>query len=242
MINISRRGFIERAGRLAVAGTATPFVLSLAAAGEAAAATAPDYKALVCIHLAGGNDYANTLIPADPGRYADYARLRQGLALSSDSIAATTMWTPDPNAALPGGQQYALAPGLAPLLPVWNAGRMAAILNVGTLVQPVIKAQYTSRNVPLPPKLFSHNDQRVIGWQATRKERTADGVVAWATCCRAATVTPHSPVSTPAAALYSSRAIVRCNIRSRRTVRWCSTITRPRCSARPRSATRYGRC
>jgi len=174
MTNLSRRGFMERAGLLAVAGSAAPFVLSLAAAGEAAAATAPDYKALVCIHLAGGNDYANTLIPADPARYAVYAQLRQGLALSADSIAATTMTTPDPNAALPGGQLYALAPSLAPLLPVWNAGRMAAVLNVGTLVQPVTKTQYNAHSAPLPPKLFSHNDQQSY-WLAGAPEGANSG-------------------------------------------------------------------
>ena len=39
------------------------FVMNLAAMGEAAAATASDYKALVCVFLYGGNDYANTLVP-----------------------------------------------------------------------------------------------------------------------------------------------------------------------------------
>jgi uncharacterized protein (DUF1501 family) len=174
MINVSRRGFMERAGLLAVAGTAAPFVLSLAAAGEAAAATAPDYKALVCIHLAGGNDYANTLVPADLARYAAYAQLRRSLALSANSLAATTLATADPAAALPGGQLYALAPGLAPLLPVWNAGRLAAVLNAGTLVQPVTKAQYAARSVALPPKLFSHNDQQSY-WLAGDPEGANSG-------------------------------------------------------------------
>lgn len=59
----SRRAFLKRTALLGMAGTATPFVSSLAAIGEAAAATASDYKALVCVFLYGGNDYANTLIP-----------------------------------------------------------------------------------------------------------------------------------------------------------------------------------
>ena len=174
MDNISRRDLIGRAGLLAVAGTAAPFMLSLAAAGQAAAATAPDYKALVCIFMSGGNDYANTLIPADIARYATYASLRQGLALSANSIAATTLNTVDPAAALPGYQRYALAPDLAPLLPIWNAGRMAAILNVGTLVQPITKAQYLAHSVALPPKLFSHNDQQSY-WLAGDAEGANSG-------------------------------------------------------------------
>ena len=39
----SRRAFIKRASLLSMAGSASPFVLNLAAMGEAAAATASDY-------------------------------------------------------------------------------------------------------------------------------------------------------------------------------------------------------
>ena len=47
--------------------------MNLAAIGEAAAATASDYKALVCIFLFGGNDYANTVTPYDQASYDLYA-------------------------------------------------------------------------------------------------------------------------------------------------------------------------
>ena len=63
-MNASRRAFLQRASALSLAGTAVPWALNLAAMGEAAAATATDYKALVCVFLYGGNDYGNTLIPA----------------------------------------------------------------------------------------------------------------------------------------------------------------------------------
>jgi uncharacterized protein (DUF1501 family) len=70
--DFSRRAFLQRASALSIAGAATPFVLNLAAIGEAAAATASDYKAIVCVFLYGGNDYANTLIPADTANYNLY--------------------------------------------------------------------------------------------------------------------------------------------------------------------------
>jgi uncharacterized protein (DUF1501 family) len=76
--------------------------------------------------------------------------------------------------ALPNGRQYALAPQLAPLLPIWNAGKMAALLNVGSLIQPTTKAQYTAKSVPLPPKLFSHNDQQSV-WQSSLPEGATSG-------------------------------------------------------------------
>ena len=166
----SRRAFLKRSAALGLAGTATPFVTSLAAIGEAAAATASDYKALVCVFLYGGNDYANTLPPYDQASYNLYYAARSNIALARDSLAATAL---TPTNGL-GGRQYALAPTMAPLLPLFNAGKMAVALNVGTLVQPTTKAQYTANSVKLPPKLFSHNDQQSY-WQASSPEGATSG-------------------------------------------------------------------
>jgi uncharacterized protein (DUF1501 family) len=76
--------------------------------------------------------------------------------------------------ALPGAREYALAPALAPWTELFNTGRMAAVLNVGTLIQPTTKAQYQARAVPLPPKLFSHNDQQSY-FQASSPEGATSG-------------------------------------------------------------------
>ena len=48
------------------------------------------------------------------------------------------------------------------------------MLNVGTLVQPISKTQYTAKSVPLPPKLFSHNDQQSV-WQSSAPEGATSG-------------------------------------------------------------------
>ena len=170
-LDASRRAFLKRASVLSVAGSATPFLMNLAAIGEAAAATASDYKALVCVFLYGGNDYANTLVPYDTTRYNFYVSQRPNLSYSQASLAPTVLV---PTTALPGGAQYALAPELAKLLPLFTAGDMAVMLNVGTLVQPTTKAQFTARNVQLPPKLLSHNDQQSY-WQASSPEGAASG-------------------------------------------------------------------
>ena len=50
----SRRAFLKRSGALGIVGAASPFVVNLAAIGEAAAAVNTDYKALVCIFMFGG--------------------------------------------------------------------------------------------------------------------------------------------------------------------------------------------
>jgi hypothetical protein len=64
---------------------------NLAAMGEAAAAGATDYKALVCVFLYGGNDYGNTLIPVDAVSYTAYHGMRPTLAYSAASLVPTTL-------------------------------------------------------------------------------------------------------------------------------------------------------
>jgi len=170
-MDVSRRAFIKRASAISLAGSAAPFVLNLASIGEAAAATASDYKALVCVFMYGGNDYANTLVPYDNAQYATYTAQRGPLAYSQAALAATVL---APTTPLPGGAQYALAPELGKLVPLFNAGKMAVMLNLGTLVQPTTKAQYQANSVRLPPKLLSHNDQQSY-WQTSSPEGASSG-------------------------------------------------------------------
>jgi uncharacterized protein (DUF1501 family) len=139
--------------------------------GEAAAANATGYKALVCVFMYGGNDYANTVIPYDPTSYALYNGQRAAIALQRANLTATAL---TPTVALPSGRQYALAPELSGLMPIFDASKMAVLLNLGTLVQPTTKAQYTAKSVPLPPKLFSHNDQQSY-WQSSSPEGSRSG-------------------------------------------------------------------
>lgn len=169
--NASRRAFLQRASVLSIAGAATPWALNLAAIGQAAASTAADYKALVCVFLYGGNDYGNTVIPYDTSNYSLYNAARPNLAYARSALDASVLV---PTTALADSRQYALAPELAPLLPIFSAGKMGVLLNIGTLIQPTSKAQYTAQSVPLPPKLFSHNDQQSV-WQSSSPEGATSG-------------------------------------------------------------------
>ena len=169
--NASRRAFLKRGTALSLAASAAPWAMTLAAMGEAAAATATDYKALVCVFLYGGNDYANTLVPYDQASYNTYAGFRSNIAIDRTTLGPTVL---SPTIALPNGRQFAMAPGLAPLIPIFDACKLSVILNIGTLMQPTTKAQYTSQSVRLPPKLFSHNDQQSY-WQASSAEGAASG-------------------------------------------------------------------
>ena len=177
----TRRAFLRRSGQLGLAGTALPFALNLAAMGEAAAFTATDYKALVCVFLYGGNDYANTVVTYDDPSYLKYSAIRGGnglggggIAIPRSALGATLL---NPTAALPGGRQYALHPSMSGLTGLFNNGKAAVQLNVGPLVVPLTRAQYNGSNrslYPLPPKLFSHNDQQSV-WQSSSPEGSTIG-------------------------------------------------------------------
>ncbi len=169
----SRREFLKRSSAFSVAGAAAPWALNLAAISEAAAQSATDYKALVCVFLYGGNDHGNTLVPYDQTTYDSYATLRSTLATARSALDATAL-TPAAGFELPNGRQYALAPQLSALKPVFDAGRMGVLLNIGPLSQITSKTEYNARSVPLPPRLFSHNDQQSI-WQASSPEGSASG-------------------------------------------------------------------
>jgi uncharacterized protein (DUF1501 family) len=166
-VNQSRREFLRTVAKLSVAGGATPFAVNLAGIGAAAAQTANDYRALVCVFLFGANDHNNTVMPYDTANFNAYVAARAGL-----TRAQADMLPLDPATPLTGsnaGRQFALPKEMAPMKALWDQGKLAIVANVGTLIQPVTKAQYQARTVPLPPKLFSHNDQQSI-WQASAPE------------------------------------------------------------------------
>jgi uncharacterized protein (DUF1501 family) len=177
----TRRAFLRRAGQLAFTGAALPTALNLAAMAEAAAFNATDYKALVCVFLNGGNDYANTVINYDNASYDQYSAIRGGganrtaggVALAQAALTPTLL---NPTLALPGGKQYALHPSMTGLAGLFNSGACAVQLNVGPLVVPLTRQQYNSNNAayPRPPKLFSHNDQQSV-WQSSQPEGATTG-------------------------------------------------------------------
>jgi uncharacterized protein (DUF1501 family) len=180
--NHTRRAFLRRSAQLAFTGAALPTVLNLAAMGEAAAFNATGYKALVCVFLNGGNDNWNTVVPYDNSNYDLYSAIRGGganrtaggVALGQAALTNTLL---SPTTPLTDGKQFALHPAMTGLAGIFNAGQAAVQLNVGPLVVPVTKAQYEGSNralYPLPPKLFSHNDQQSV-WQSSSPEGSTVG-------------------------------------------------------------------
>ena len=128
-----------------------------------AGAPQPDYKALVCLFLAGGNDANNLVVPADASGYSAYATARGALALPQTSLLPI---------ATPGGdgRAWALHPAMTDLKSLYDRGKLAVVANVGTLIQPITKSQFNawengnSAALPVPKALFSHSDQ-IEQWQ-----------------------------------------------------------------------------
>jgi uncharacterized protein (DUF1501 family) len=73
----TRRALLRMGGALSLVGAASPFVLQLATMGAAAAQAAPpDYKALVCVFLLGGNDSNNMVLATDTDSWGRYFAAR----------------------------------------------------------------------------------------------------------------------------------------------------------------------
>lgn len=142
---ITRRQLLRNLG-----GTA--LLASLGRINALAANNPPDYKALVCIFLAGGNDGHNTVVPLTQAEYNAYHAARGALALPDNNGALLPVETPN-------GTPYGLNPGLTALHPLWAQGRLAVLANTGLLVQPTTRPLYLNHAVPLPTNLFSHSDQ-----------------------------------------------------------------------------------
>jgi uncharacterized protein (DUF1501 family) len=151
---LTRRRFLRAAaaGGVAYALGRTPGVTYAQMAGDGSLS---DYRALVCVFLFGGNDSWNMVVPASDAEHAVYAGTRQNLAVAKETLLPLHLAVPDAS-----GWSFGLNPAMAGLADLFNAGRAAIVANVGPLIAPATLAEYQNGSVPLPPQLFSHNDQQ----------------------------------------------------------------------------------
>lgn len=163
----TRRQFLRRSACAAVGMTAmgnTIFDLQRIAA----AAPLVDYKSLVCVFLYGGNDGNNVIVPTLAGDYAQYAAVRDALALPQSSLLPL-----HPLSTPPGdSRQWGLHPSLKGVQSLFNSGKAAMVANVGPLVAPLTREEYLNRTVAVPPQLFSHSDQ-TVHWQTSLPDQPA---------------------------------------------------------------------
>ena len=183
-MNFNRREFLRRSICSALGGVALYSQLGnlklVEAAIRAKGVPFPDYKALVCVFLHGGNDSCNTIVPYDAAHYATYQTTRPAMALSQAAVQALSLTPQAIQPGLPGGPpsdgaSYGLHPSMPEMRALFNQQHAAIIANVGPLLGPITKAQYQNPAFPRPPQLFSHDDQAAF-WQTSRPDNAnADG-------------------------------------------------------------------
>jgi uncharacterized protein (DUF1501 family) len=167
---LTRRDFIRQAA-CATVGTAalTSTIRDLRFMNAAVAQTnINDYKALICIFLAGGNDSNNLIIPTIQSEYDNYAAIRTPvLAIPLDPADAPANQIVKPVVSdNPDGHGYGFHPACPEFVTLFNEKKLAPIFNTGVLVYPITRAQYQAGGIYRPPQLFSHSDQ-VTQWQTS---------------------------------------------------------------------------
>jgi uncharacterized protein (DUF1501 family) len=160
--NTSRRQFLGQASCAAVSSIPVlNTMLNLSLTEKLAAVTAPtnsEYRAVVCVFLAGGNDSYNMLVPRQAAAYAQYQASRANLALSPAQLI-------DINPI--GLPNFAVHGGMPEIASLFQNGKAAFIANVGTLVEPVSnRTQVAQFSKQLPLGLYSHSDQ-IEQWQTS---------------------------------------------------------------------------
>ena len=160
---LNRRNFLGQASCAAIGSiTSMNTLYNLMATNRlSVASTTPptDYKALVCILLAGGNDSFNMLMPKGDAEHAKYAVTRSNLAIPKEDIIGLSGTN--------SGYSLGIHPSMAPMASMYEAGDLAFIANAGTLVEPIANVtEYRSTLKKKPLGLFSHSDQ-IEQWQTS---------------------------------------------------------------------------
>ncbi|MEM9292699.1 MAG: DUF1501 domain-containing protein [Acidobacteriota bacterium] len=173
---LSRRRFLGQASCSAIGATslfstllnlrsANALALETTRADLSATIAAPkalpgsDYKALVCLFLAGGNDSFNMVVPRGTAEHREYSTIRADLALPASSLLPL-------NGAGTDGREFGLHAGMPEVRSLYDQGDLAFVANVGSLVEPTTKTGIVNGNARLPLGLYSHSDQ-IMHWQTS---------------------------------------------------------------------------
>ncbi len=152
----SRRDFLRTSAcalsGMALATTMDQFGVVHALTPQAA----PDYKALVCVFLNGGNDGNNTFL--DLNQYNQYSTARNAAQLAIPQASFL------PVSPVSGGS-FGFHPNMPEMQSLFNSGKLAVLCNNGPLVEPLTRTTYQNGSGKKPLQLFSHSDQ--VGQYAT---------------------------------------------------------------------------
>jgi len=166
MKKLNRRDFIGQAscagmGYLTLLNTYLNFkAINGASISNSSVLDANDYKAIVCILQAGGNDSFNMLVPYEQNAYDIYQTTRGGAHISRNNLLPINQVGENIN-----NPAYAVAPTMSGVQTLFNQRRLSFLANVGTLLKPNTTINDFENNVNVPLKLMSHSDQ-IQQWQS----------------------------------------------------------------------------
>jgi uncharacterized protein (DUF1501 family) len=118
-----------------------------------------EYRAIVCLFLYGGNDSNNLALPRESSAHTKYLASRTVVGIPQNQILPL-------NSLNDNGMQIGLHPNMAGCQTLYNAGKLALVTNVGTLVAPATMNDYRQGSAAIPDNLFSHEDQQ-MAWQTS---------------------------------------------------------------------------
>ena len=164
----NRRDFLIRTtcatlGAAAFQGTVRQFGLANLLATQNT--ITPNYRALVCVFLNGGNDGNNMVIPTDATGYTNYFNVRNGAGLAIPQASILPINNPPSTP----GQSFGFHPNMPEMAALFNSNKLAVVSNVGPLVEPMTQSEYMSNTKKKPYALFSHSDQ-VQAFQSGRSD------------------------------------------------------------------------
>ena len=146
----TRRDFLRTSacalGGMALASSLDTFGVVHALTPQAA----PDYRALVCVFLNGGNDGNNMFL--DLNQYSQYSTARNAAQLAIPQASFLSV------APVSGGS-FGFHPNMPEMQTLFNQGKLAVLCNNGPLVEPLTRTTYQNGTGKKPLQLFSHSDQ-----------------------------------------------------------------------------------
>lgn len=158
--DLQRRRFLRT---LLASGAAATMLPHMNLVGQALAGTPAQggYRALVCVFLLGGNDSFNLLIPHSQAEYNIYEASRGGIYNASSNSRGLGIARDELLPLLDmSGKTWGLHPACPELKAIHDAGNLAFLANVGSLLAPVTKLDAQRNKKLLPNELYSHSDQQ----------------------------------------------------------------------------------
>ncbi|MCZ2151308.1 MAG: DUF1501 domain-containing protein [Bryobacterales bacterium] len=112
-----------------------------------------DGRVLVCLHLFGGNDSNNLLVPLDASQYRNYAGARGELTIPVSALL--------PVEAPASRTLYGFHPQLAGLQAMYKEGSLAVVSNMGCCSRLARKGEYVTGGTTPPRGYLQHNEGKL---------------------------------------------------------------------------------